>query len=199
MGRVRSRQRLMSRPGRSSNWKPRWRAWKGNWGGGAWKQVFSKVPCEKSRGYGGRAKSLAEYHLRRDQRLGVARPNEYPADVGTDRGEPGEFLSGLGAEGARRSRDGTAGRGTANGAGQSGIWISADSTAVAAGRGCSGRGKGKTHHAGRQFAGGAPSQVRGDDRLQSPFPGTPEPGGDAGTERGQPAVGSGHYVYPAAW
>src|ERR1035438_6221079 len=81
MGRVRSRQRLMSRPGRSSNWKPRWRAWKGNWGGGAWKQVFSKVPCEKSRGYGGRAKSLAEYHLRRDQRLGDARPNEYPADV----------------------------------------------------------------------------------------------------------------------
>src|ERR1039457_1824936 len=81
MGRVRSRERLMSRHGRSSNWKPRWPAWKGNWGGGAWKQVFSKVPCEKSRGYGGRAKSLAEYHLRRDQRLGVARPNEYPADV----------------------------------------------------------------------------------------------------------------------
>src|ERR1022692_4236776 len=65
---------------------------KGNWGGGAWKQVFSKVPCEKSRGYGGRAKSLAEYHLRRDQRLGDARPNEYPADVRAYVGESGKFL-----------------------------------------------------------------------------------------------------------
>lgn len=53
----------------------------GELGGAAWKQVFSKVPCEKSRGYGGRAKSLAEYHLRRDQQLGDARPNEHPADV----------------------------------------------------------------------------------------------------------------------
>src|ERR1039458_6304889 len=160
MGRVRSRERLMSRHGRSSNWKPRWPAWKGNWGGGAWKQVFSKVPCEKSRGYGGRAKSLAEYHLRRDQRLGDARPNEYPADVRAYVGESGKFLSGLGAEGAGRSGDGTAGRGTENGAGQSGVWISADHAAGAACRVCSGRGEGKRHPAKRQFAGGAPSQVR---------------------------------------
>jgi hypothetical protein len=29
----------------------------GDQGGGVWKQVFSKVPCEKSRRYGGRAKA----------------------------------------------------------------------------------------------------------------------------------------------
>src|SRR5580704_18851549 len=119
MGRVRRQRRPMNRRGRSYSWKRRWQAWKGNWGGGAWKQVFSKVPCEKSRGYGGRAKSLAEYHLRRDQRLGVARPNEYPANVRAGRGEPCELLSGLGGKGAGRSGDGAAGRDPANGAGQS--------------------------------------------------------------------------------
>src|ERR1700722_15045155 len=191
-------RRPMNQRGKSSNWRPRWPAWKESWGGGAWKQVFSKVPCEKSRGYSGRAKSLAEYHLRRDQRLGIARPNEHPADVRAYVGEPGQFLSGLGAEGARRGRDGTAGRGPANGAGQSGVWISADHAAGAACRGCGGRGEGKRDTAKRQLAGGAPPQVRGDDRFRSPFPSTSEPGGVSGTERGQPTVGSGHHVHPVA-
>src|SRR4051812_28734611 len=39
----------------------------GELAGAVWKQVFSKVPCEQSRGYARRAKGLAQPHLRRDQ------------------------------------------------------------------------------------------------------------------------------------
>lgn len=47
------------------------------------------------------ATSLAERHLRRDLRLGVARPIDDPANVRVGRGEPGELLPGLGAEGSQ--------------------------------------------------------------------------------------------------
>ena len=113
------RQQTTHRRRRSANWKPRWPAWKANWAGAAWKQVFSKVPCEESRDYTGRAKSLAQQHLRRDLQLGIARPIEHPADVRVDGGEPGQFLSGLGAEGTRRGGNGVAGCGATNGAGAS--------------------------------------------------------------------------------
>jgi hypothetical protein len=59
----------------SGNWKPTSQAWKASWGGAAWKSVFSKVTCEEWRDYARTAMRLAEQHLRRDLRLGVARPN----------------------------------------------------------------------------------------------------------------------------
>src|SRR5689334_21488787 len=95
---------------RSGNWKPRWQAWRASSDVVAWKPVFSEVPCEESRGYTGRATSLAGQHLRRDLRLGVARPIDDPADVRVNGGEPGEFLPRLGAKGAQRGGDGIAGR-----------------------------------------------------------------------------------------
>src|SRR5215475_8079164 len=80
---------------RMKHCKLRWQAWRANSDGAVWKPVFSKVPCEESRDYTGRAASLAGQHLRRNQRLGVARPIDHPADVRIGRGEPDELLSGL--------------------------------------------------------------------------------------------------------
>src|ERR1051325_5469950 len=104
---------------RSGSWRPKWQALKANSAAAAWKPVFSKVPCEKSRGYTGRAASLAGQHLRRDLRLGVARPIDDPADVRVGRCEPRELLSGLGAEGAQRRGVGATRCRAANGTGAS--------------------------------------------------------------------------------
>src|SRR5512142_523726 len=117
--------RTIRKPGGSGNWRPRSRAWKGSWAGAAWKQVFSKVPCEESRGYARRAASLAGQRLSRDHRLGVARPIKYPADVRVGGGEPSELLSGLGAKGAHRGGGSGAGRGPADRIGALRSWVPA--------------------------------------------------------------------------
>ncbi len=166
------------------------------------KQAFSKVPCEKSRGVRRQSEkpgantiydeisgweAQGQMSIQRMCELtGVSRASFYRD---WEQKAPGEAF-----ETALQGRD------TENGAGQSGIRdIRRIAPLLQRAGFVVGEEKVRLIMRNDNLLAVRRRRVRGDDRLQSSFPRTSEPGGVAGTERGQPALGSRHHLHSAAW